>query len=134
MQSAINHPLTVHGSGNQTRAFIHIQDSVKCIEIALNNPPQAQDKVQIFNQMSESKKLIDLANIVSKLTGAEILLLNNPRNEADCNELNVINTKFIGYGLSPLKLSENLMYEVTEITKKFTHRINKDKILAKAKW
>ncbi len=134
MQSAINHPLTVHGTGEQTRAFIHIQDSVKCLEIALNNPPKHQDKVQIFNQMSESKRLIDLANMVSKLTGAEILLLKNPRKEADNNELNVINNKFISYGLSPLKLSENLMHEVTEITKKFAYRINKDKIIAKAKW
>jgi UDP-sulfoquinovose synthase len=54
MQAAINYPLSVYGSGGQTRAFIHIKDTVRCIEIALKNPPKIGDKVKIFNQMTES--------------------------------------------------------------------------------
>ena len=44
MQAAIGHPLTVQGTGGQTRAFIHIRDTVRCIEIAITNPPLAGDK------------------------------------------------------------------------------------------
>ena len=53
MQSAIGHALTVHGTGGQTRAFININDTVKCLEIAINNPPSNNEKVKIFNQMTE---------------------------------------------------------------------------------
>jgi nucleoside-diphosphate-sugar epimerase len=61
IQAAIGYPLTVHGTGGQTRAFIHIQDSVRCIEIALENPPARGDKVEIFNQMTETHRVRDLA-------------------------------------------------------------------------
>jgi UDP-sulfoquinovose synthase len=54
MQAAIGYPLTVHGSGRQTRAFINIQDTVRCIELALLNPPQQGERVRIFNQMTET--------------------------------------------------------------------------------
>ena len=61
VQSAIDYPLTVHGTGGQKRAFIHLRDSVRCIELALNNPPKGKQRVQIFNQMTETHRLIDLA-------------------------------------------------------------------------
>ena len=54
MQAAINYPLTVHGTGGQTRAFIHIRDTVRCIEIAIKNPPKPGDPVEIFNQVTET--------------------------------------------------------------------------------
>src|SRR5580704_1441124 len=72
MQSAIGHPLTVHGTGGQTRAFIHIRDTVRCIEIALNNPPERGQKPQVFNQVTETHRVRELAELISKLTGAEI--------------------------------------------------------------
>ena len=40
MQAAIGYPLSVHGTGGQTRAFIHIKDSVKCVQLAPENPPK----------------------------------------------------------------------------------------------
>ena len=63
MQAAIEF-LTVHGTGGQTRAFIHIQDMVRCIQIAIENPPNKNSKVQIFNQMTETHKVIDLAKMI----------------------------------------------------------------------
>jgi len=54
MQAAIGHPLTVHGTGGQTRAFIHIRDTVRCIQIALENPPTRGDQVSVFNQVTEN--------------------------------------------------------------------------------
>lgn len=61
MQAAIGYPLTVHGTGGQTRAFIHIQDSVKCVQLALENPPEKGERVKIFNQMTESHQVGELA-------------------------------------------------------------------------
>ena len=57
MQAAVGYPLTVHGSGGQTRAFINIQDTVRCIELAIENPPQKGERVRIFNQMTETFRL-----------------------------------------------------------------------------
>ena len=64
VQAAIGYPLTVHGTGGQTRAFINLQDTVRCIELAVDNPPQKGERVRIFNQMTETFRLIDLANMI----------------------------------------------------------------------
>ena len=82
MQAAIGHPLTVHGTGGQTRAFIHIRDTVRCIEIALNNPPNAGDKVLVRNQITETHRVLDLAKMIGDMTSTEIAYLPNPRREA----------------------------------------------------
>src|SRR5882672_10335208 len=72
VQAAIGFPLTVHGTGGQTRAFINIQDTVRCIELAIMHPPQKGERVRIFNQMTETFRLIDLAEMISGLTGVPI--------------------------------------------------------------
>src|SRR5204862_2222011 len=105
MQAAIGHPLTVHGTSGQTRAFIHIRDTVRCIEIALNNPPAAGSKPVVFNQITETHSVRDLAKIVSEMTGTEIAYLSNPRQEAVENDLNVRNDRCLGLGLRPTTLS-----------------------------
>ena len=87
MQAAINYPLTVHGTGGQTRAFIHIQDTCRCIELALETPPQKGERVNILNQMTETHRVRDLAQTIHDMMGAEIAYLDNPRNEAAENEL-----------------------------------------------
>ena len=79
MQAAIGHPLTVHGTGGQTRAFIHIKDTVKCIQLAIEKPPKKNDMVKIFNQTTEQQTVHDLAKKISKLSGAKIRYFVNPR-------------------------------------------------------
>ena len=134
MQAAIGYPLTVHGSGGQTRAFIHIRDTVRCIEIAINNPPKKGDKPLIFNQVTETFKVKELAELIAKLTGAKVDHLDNPRNEADENDLVVENKQFLALGLDPTTLSEGLMEEVQEVAKKYLARVDKTKIPAKSLW
>ncbi|KJF16066.1 NAD-dependent epimerase/dehydratase family protein [Acidithrix ferrooxidans] len=134
MQAAIGFPLTVHGTGGQTRAFIHINDTVRCIELAISNPPERGERPMILNQVTESHRVRDLAEMVSKMTGTEVQFLPNPRLEANENTLNVENNKFLDLGLTPTTLSEGLLAEVRDIAQKYSFRVDRSKILAKSLW
>jgi UDP-sulfoquinovose synthase len=134
MQAAIGHPLTVHGTGGQTRAFIHIRDTVRCVQIALENPPEPGEKPKVFNQITETHRVADLAKLVSGLTGVEIAHLPNPRREAVENDLVVRNDRFLALGLNPTTLSEGLLAEITEIAGRYRHRVDPSKIIARSVW
>ncbi len=134
IQAAIDYPLTVHGSGGQTRAFIHIQDTVRCIALALSDAPEAGDRVKIFNQMTETHRVRDLAELVAKKTGAKIAYLPNPRKEAAENDLIVKNDQFLALGLDPTTLEEGLLDEVVEVARKFAHRIDRTRVPAVSAW
>ena len=134
MQAAINYPLTVHGTGGQTRAFINIQDTVRCIELAINNPPSPGERVKIINQMTETHRVRELAKLVSELTGTKIEYLQNPRKEADENELHVENTTLLDYGLKPITLENGLLTEIRDIAEKYSHRCDVKKIPCTSKW
>ena len=134
MQAAVGHPLTVHGTGGQTRAFININDTVRCLELALDNPPAAGDRVKIMNQMTEVHRVIDLAEMVARLTGAKVSLVHNPRKEAAENGLAVDNHQLRDLGLTPTLLEQGLVVETHDIARRFSDRADLNKIVATTRW
>jgi UDP-sulfoquinovose synthase len=134
MQAAIGHPLTVHGTGGQTRAFIHIRDTVRCIELAITNPPESGSRVQVLNQITETHQVLELAKLVGDTVGVEIAYLPNPRREAEENDLVVRNDQFLALGLQPTTLSEGLLDECTQIAAKYKSRADLTKIIARSVW
>ncbi len=118
----------------QTRAFIHIRDTVRCIEIALANPPEAGSRPRVLNQITETHRVLELAKMVGDTMGVEIAYLPNPRQEADENELCVRNDQFLALGLEPTTLSEGLLEECTEIAARYRHRADPTKIVSRSVW
>ncbi|OGR06878.1 MAG: NAD-dependent dehydratase [Deltaproteobacteria bacterium RIFOXYD12_FULL_50_9] len=134
MQAAIGYPLSIHGTGGQKRAFIHIRDTVKCIQIALESPPDKGERVRIFNQMTETYRVRDLAKRVQEMTGAEISYLENPRKEAAENELVVDNKCLLELGLSPTYLDKGLLEEIVDVAKRWRERCDVKRIPCVSLW
>src|SRR5207253_5331065 len=120
--------------GGQTRAFIHIRDTVRCIELALENPPQAGDRPRVLNQVTETHQVGGLAKMVADIMGADIAYLPNPRKEADENDLVVRNDQFLALGLEPTTLSEGLLEEGKDIASRFAGRADPTKIVCRSVW
>ena len=134
MQGVVGHALTVHGTGGQTRAFINIQDTVRCVRLAIENPPARGERVKIFNQISETKRVRDLAEMVARITGARIAFVDNPRNEAAENELSVSNAAFRSLGFDPILLHDQLFNETMEIVERFKSRYDPEDVPARSLW
>ncbi len=134
MQAAIGHPLTVHGTGGQTRAFIHIRDTVRCIELAITNPPGTGSKPLVLNQITETHQVLELAKLVGDTMHVDIAYLPNPRREAEENDLVALNDQFLALGLEPTTLSEGLLEECTQIAARYRTRADLKKIISRSVW
>jgi UDP-sulfoquinovose synthase len=134
VEAAAGIPLTVYGTGGQTRAFINIQDSVRCLSLAVENNDFDNSGVRIFNQVSETKSVIELANIISQESGVPINRIENPRKEAAENKLSVKNDGLKSLGFEPIMLSNDLINDVIYLASKYSDRVDRSVIDSKAVW
>ncbi|MEM9161775.1 MAG: NAD-dependent epimerase/dehydratase family protein [Cyanobacteria bacterium P01_F01_bin.4] len=138
IQAAVGHPLTVYGTGGQTRALLDIRDTVRCVEIAVNNPADAGE-FRVFNQFTEMFSINDLAMLVKKAgttmgLDVEVKNLENPRVESEKHYFNAKNTKLIDLGLEPHFLSDSLLDSLLNFAVKYKARVDEKKILPKVTW
>ena len=138
IQAAIAHPLTVYGKGGQTRGFLDIRDTVRCVELAIANPA-ASGEFRVFNQFTEHFSVGDLAMMVKKAGNAiglnvEIDHLDNPRVEKEEHYYNAKNTNLLSLGLQPHYLSDSLIDSLLNFAIKYQHRVDKTQILPKVSW
>ncbi len=129
-QALAGHPLTVYGKGEQTRGFININDTLKCIEIALNNPPEGY---RVFNQLTETFSMNYLAQKVQELTGAEIQHIDNPRIEREEHPYHVVHNRLFDHGLEPVTLEEGLP-ELIEQIRPYADNIKNEVIMPQVSW
>jgi UDP-sulfoquinovose synthase len=138
IQAAIEHPLTVYGSGGQTRSFLDIRDTVRCVELAIATPAAAGE-FRVFNQFTEMFSVGDLAQMVKKAGSAlgvnvEINHIDNPRVEKEEHYFNAKNTNLLDLGLQPHLLSDSLLDSLLNFAVKYKHRVDNAQILPKVLW
>jgi UDP-sulfoquinovose synthase len=138
IQAAIAHPLTVYGKGGQTRGFLDIRDTVRCVELAIANPAQPGE-FRVFNQFTELFSVGDLATMVEKAGNAmglkvEINHIDNPRVEKEEHYFNAKNTKLLDLGLEPHYLSDSLLDSLLNFAVKYQNRVDNKQIMPKVSW
>jgi len=138
VQAVAGIPLTVYGQGGQSRGFLNIRDTLRCVELAILNPPLAGE-YRVFNQFTETFSVIELAEMVKKHGQAlgiavEIDHLENPRVEAEQHYYNARHQKLSDLGLVPHLLSDVLLDSILRPAHDHAHRIKKDIILPKVRW
>jgi UDP-sulfoquinovose synthase len=138
LQAVIGHPLTVYGKGGQTRGYLNIVDTLRCIELAVEHPVDAGE-FRVFNQFTESFSILDLAELVQK-AGAEVGLdvaigsVDNPRVELEEHYYNPTHTKLLDLGLRPHLLSAELVESVFSVIDRFKDRVIPDHIMPRDRW
>jgi UDP-sulfoquinovose synthase len=138
VQAAIGYPLTVYGKGGQTRGFLDIRDTVRCVEIACMNPA-ARGECRVFNQFTEQFSVLDLAHMVQtvgKKLGLTVKVdhLADPRVEAEEHYYNAKHSKLIELGLQPHLLSDSLLDSLMNVALKYRDRIDAGVMLPRVNW
>jgi UDP-sulfoquinovose synthase len=138
IQAAIGHPLTVYGNGSQTRTFLDIRDTVRCVELAIATPA-ARGEFRVFNQFTEQFSVNDLALKVQQAGTAlglkvEIKNIDNPRVEKEDHYFKAKNTNLLNLGLQPHFLSDSLLDSLLNFAVKYQHRIDRQQIMPKVSW
>jgi UDP-sulfoquinovose synthase len=138
IQAAVGHPLTVYGKGGQTRGFLDIRDTVRCVELAIATPAEPGE-FRVLNQFTEQFSVGDLANMVQKAgtaLGLKVAInnLDNPRIEKEEHYFNAKNTKLLDLGLQPHYLSDSLLDSLLNFAMKYKHRVDESQILPRVTW
>jgi UDP-sulfoquinovose synthase len=137
-QAMTGDPLTVYGSGGQTRGFLDIRDTVRCIELACLHPAKPGE-FRVFNQFTERFSILDLATMVQAARAkmglkVEVNHLPNPRVESESHYYNAKNTKLIDLGLDPHLLSNSLLDSLMNVAAKYRDRIDTSLYLPQVNW
>jgi UDP-sulfoquinovose synthase len=137
-QAAIGHPLTVYGNGSQTRGYLDIRDTVRCIELAVENPAKAGE-MRVFNQFTEEFSVRELAQMVVEACGklgveARIEQVENPRVEKYDHYYNARHTKLLDLGLEPHYLSESLLDSLLNIAIDYRERVDSEVVMPSVSW
>jgi UDP-sulfoquinovose synthase len=133
--AALGEPLTVYGDGGQTRGLIDIRDTAQCIRLAAENPPE-RGEFRVFNQMTESMSVLEIAKLVADLHPNEVIVehLENPRVEAEAHYYNVRYTGLMELGLQPHLLSETLLTSLYAIADRYKHRADPAVLRPGVRW
>jgi UDP-sulfoquinovose synthase len=137
-QAVIGHPLTVYGEGGQTRGFLNVRDTLRCVELAVDNPAELGE-FRVFNQFTEQFSVSELADLVRRSGEqlgyrVEIRSFPNPRIEAERHYYNATNTKLIDLGLEPHHLGEELVRSMLRIIERYKDRVIERAILPSTRW
>jgi UDP-sulfoquinovose synthase len=137
-QAAVGHPLTVYGKGGQTRGYLDIRDTVRCIELACLNPARAGE-CRVYNQFTEQFSVLELAHLVQTAgqkmnLDVEIKHLPDPRVEAEEHYYNARHSKLVELGLKPHLLSESLLDSLLNIAIEYSDRIDQALFMPKVNW
>jgi len=138
VEAAMGMPLTVYGKGGQTRGFLDLRDTVRCVEIACLNPA-ARGEFRVFNQFTEQFSVLELAHMVQtagKKLGLDVQVdhLPDPRVEAEEHYYNAKHSKLIELGLKPHLLSDSLLDSLMNIALRYRDRIDTSKITPQVNW
>jgi UDP-sulfoquinovose synthase len=138
IQAAIGHPLTVYGKGGQTRGFLDIRDTVRCVELAVENPAERGD-FRVFNQFTEEFSVGQLAEMVADAAGklgieTRIESVPNPRVEKEEHYYNAKHTKLLDLGLEPHYLGDSLLDSLLNIAVEYRERVDVDHIMPRVDW
>ncbi len=135
IQSVLGKPLTIYGNGTQTRGIIEIRDTVRCIQLACENPAD-RGEFRVFNQITEFMSLQQIADTIvnASADAVQVSYVDNPRVELENHHYNVVHTGLVGLGLEPHLLSDTLIESLFEITKRYAHRVRPEAMLPTVEW
>jgi UDP-sulfoquinovose synthase len=138
IEAAIQHPLTVYGRGGQTRGFLDIRDTVRCIELSCLNSP-AKGEYRVYNQFTEQFSVLQLAELVRAQAGSlgisvGVDHLSNPRVESEQHYYNARHTRLIDLGLTPHMLSDGLLDSLINVAVQYRDRVDEAQIMPSVNW
>jgi UDP-sulfoquinovose synthase len=135
VQAVLNIPLTVYGNGGQTRGLIDIRDTVRCIQLACENPAD-RGEFRVFNQLTQTMSVLQIAETVAAASPEVVSIeqLDNPRVELEEHYYNVVYTGLADLGLRSHLLSDTLIESLLSITKRYAHRARPEAMLPTIQW
>ncbi len=138
VQAALGHPLTVYGRGGQTRGFLDIRDTVRCIELSILNPARPGE-CRVYNQFTEQFSVLELAHMIRTVRagmGAQVDIehMDDPRVEAEEHYYNAKHSKLIDLGLKPHLMSDSLLDSLIDVALRYRDRIDPSVLLPQVSW